>query len=157
MFRNLFICIAMTFTFFYAGCNKDEQTSEPDRKTLLTAHSWKIKALLYRPASENENSDFTSYVYGDCERDDIYTFRTDSTFIRDDNIVKCSIANYFGPYGTGSWTGNTDLTQFTISATGYSIDFAVNELTSNSFIIEQATKDGFENDIVYTYQFEPVQ
>ncbi len=39
----------------------------------------------------------------------------------------------------------------------YSAIYTVDELTANSLIIEQATKDRFQNDIVYTYEFEPLQ
>jgi hypothetical protein len=102
------------------------------------------------------NSNLTDYVYEDCERDDIYTFGEDSTFKRDDNTFTCTIPFYFGPYGEGNWTGSNDLSELTIFKSGYySIVFTVDNITANSVIIEQATKDRFQNDIIYTYEFEP--
>jgi hypothetical protein len=123
-------------------------------RALLTAHSWKIKALLYRMKGDAMNEDFTDHVYHFCEKDDIYTFAADSSFTRDDNVDKCSAVSVFGLYGD-KWTGNNHLTQITISNFFYSIVYTVDELTTTSFIIEQPTKDVFQNDIVYTYEFEP--
>jgi hypothetical protein len=153
MIRNISIS-SLFIVFLIIACNKKGTTVKPDPRTLLTAHAWKINALLYRMQGDAVNDDFTNYVYKDCESDDTYTFGTDSTFIRNDNVITCSIPVYFGPYGEGNWSGNNDLTQLTIKTAYYSATFTVDELTTNSLIIEQATKNVFQNDIVYTYEFE---
>ncbi len=158
MLRRISACSILFIAFLITACDKKETTEKPDPKTLLTAHSWKIKALLYRMQTDVNNNDFTNYVYHNCELDDTYTFGTDSTFIRDDNAVACNIPVYFGPYDKGNWSAGNDFTQLTIYKVGYySAIYTVDELTANSLIIEQATKDRFQNDIVYTYEFEPVQ
>jgi len=98
MLRKISTCSILFIVFIISACSKKDTTPKQDRKTLLTAHSWKIKALLYRMQTDVNNSDFTNYVYNYCELDDTYTFGTDSTFIRDDNAVTCTIPVYFGPY-----------------------------------------------------------
>jgi hypothetical protein len=155
--QNLFFLFIIFIIFCFEGCNKKDQ-AEPDRKALLTAHPWRIKALLYRMKDDVNNSNLTSYVYKDCELDDTYTFGTDSAFQREDNAFTCAILFYFGPYGEGNWMANSDFSQLTISNPGYySTVFTLDELTEDSFIIEQVTKDRFQDDIVYTYEFEPAQ
>jgi hypothetical protein len=128
----------------------------PDRAAALTTHQWKIKACLYRLKSDAANLDFTTVLYQPCELDDIYVFATDSTFKRSESAQLCTISSFFGPWGTGTWSSNSGLTQMSINTFYYSVEFTVDELTNTSFILEQATKDRFGNDIIYTYQFVPV-
>ena len=107
--------------------------------------------------SDQTNSDFTSALYHSCELDDTYVFAADSTFGRNDNAQVCDAGlGVFGPWGTGTWSTNDDLSQIGIKTFYYSVVFNVDELTNTSFILEQATKDNFGNDIVYTYEFVPM-
>lgn len=147
----LFFLIAVT------GCNK-EQTSPPKQGfsvQLLTAHSWKLKRLLYRQKDETTNEDFTAFEYQDCELDDIYTFGADSTFSRADAGVSCDPPFYFGPNGSGTWSFDSSLTAIAIITFTYHASFTVDALNDTSLVIEQPTIDAFRNEIVYTYEFEP--
>jgi hypothetical protein len=151
-----FVAYSIFFIALYmTACSKKDEPTV-DRTTLLTTHQWKIKAVLYRMKSDATNLDFTTVVYQPCELDDIYVFATDSSFKRSESAIVCTVSDFFGPWGTGTWSSNSDLTQLSIKTFYYSVNFIVNELTNTSFILEQDTKDSFGNDIVYTYEFEPV-
>src|SRR5690349_2376126 len=113
MHRSFFPHLVLIL-FFIAACSKNDHIDQPDRKTLLTAHPWKIKTLLYHTKDDPSNSDFTNYGYEDCELDDTYIFGTDSTFERTDNTDVCLIPFYFGPFGEGNWSGNNDFSELTI-------------------------------------------
>ena len=146
-------CLILFTGFFIVACNKKEQSNPVDRGTTLTTHQWKIKTLYYRMKSDATNLNFTSVVYQPCELDDVYVFATDSTFSRGDGAISCTIMDFFGPWGSGTWSANGDVSQFAIKNIYYSITFTVDELTNTSMILEQETRDTFGNDVVYTYDF----
>lgn len=154
MLRMCFSCFVLFVAIYIIGCNKKDSAT-PDRTTLLTTHQWKIKTLYYRMKTDATNLDFTSVVYQPCELDDIYVFASDSSFQRSESAKVCDISSFFGPWGSGKWSANSDLTQLRISTSYYSVLFTVDELSNTSFILEQETKDNFGNDIIYTYQFIP--
>jgi hypothetical protein len=155
MFKSFLSGSIFFIVLYITACSKKEQ-SAPNRTTLLTTHQWKIKACLYRLKTDASNLDFTTVVYQPCELDDIYVFATDSGFARSESAQVCTISSFFGPWGTGKWSVNSEWTEMTISTFYYSVVFTVDELTDTSFILEQATKDRFGNDIIYTYEFVPV-
>src|SRR5438105_8719432 len=127
MLRTICVSAILLVCFFISGCRKEKTPRQPSKfsSTLLTAHSWKIKSLLYRKKDDATNSDLTDAVYKPCEKDDIYIFSADSSFTRDDNTDVCGITGVFGPYGVATWVGdnNDNLTQITISAFYYSYAF----------------------------------
>jgi hypothetical protein len=155
MFRSFFAYSVLLIAAYLTSCNKKDEPA-PDRVTLLATHQWKIKACLYRMQGDASNLDFTSVVYQPCELDDIYYFGSDSSFERNESALVCSIGSFFGPWGTGTWSANSDLSQMKIQTFYYSVLFTVRILTGERLVLEQATKDSFGNDVIYTYEFVPV-
>jgi hypothetical protein len=150
------LCVIFLFVMLLTACKKDTPQIQQTPAQLLTAHGWKIKSLLYRPAGDSSNSDFTNDVYNDCEKDDLYFFGTDSSFMRNDNMNVCGAVLIFGPYGAGSWSANSDVTELSIAKPyAYIYHFKVLELTEASLILEYETTDVFQNKIVYTFEFQP--
>lgn len=156
MFRLCLYCMIVLCACCACSCHK-EATEKPKvfSREMLTAHPWKIKALLYREEGSSTNNDFTTHVYKPCELDDTYIFTPDSTFTREDNNNVCTTSGYFGPWGQGNWEGNGNLTELSIIETFDVINFNVLELNDSSLILEQPTKDYLQNDIIYTYEFIP--
>jgi hypothetical protein len=154
--HKTFAPLLFVVVLFTVSCKKSAvQQPKHFSSALLTAHAWQLKTLLYRQKSDTTNNDFTSLVYHDCERDDLYTFATDSIFNRDDNIDICVLQGQYGPYGTGTWRANSDLTHLSLMKPfGYDYEFVVLTLTETDLILEYDTKDVFQNDVVYTYEFE---
>jgi hypothetical protein len=158
MFRLFLCCLIFLCALGFYSCDKDAPVTQPKAfsRATLTAHPWKLKALLYRKKGDSQNSDFTNFVYKSCELDDIYIFTPDSAFEREENNDVCTSTGYFGLWGQGNWQGNGDLTKLTVeNGLVYLINFNVLELNNTSFILEEPTRDYLENDIVYTYEFVP--
>jgi len=157
MFRLFLCCFIFLYAFGFYSCGKDVPVTQPKvfSRATLTAHPWKLKALLYRKKGDSQNSDFTTFVYKNCELDDLYIFGTDSSFEREDNNDVCNFPGSFGLWGKANWEGNGDLTELSIMNLSYLINFNVLELNNTSFILEESTRDYLENNIVYTYEFVP--
>jgi len=156
MRHTLYAALFFSILFLSINCKKSTApTTKHFSSALLTSHAWKIKALLYRQKGDATNNDLTASLYHDCERDDLYTFGTDSVFNRDDNVDICVLQGDYGPYGTGRWSSNSDLTKLSLMKPfGYDYEFIVLDLTATSLVLEYDTKDVFQNDVVYTYEFE---
>jgi len=97
-----------------------------------------------------------SVKYKPCELDDLYEFKKDSSFLRNDEAITCSQGLRFGPTG-GIWTADPGFTKITIDLSGvYHADFKVRILTADLLEWENVYKDYLGNTISYTYQFKGV-
>ena len=73
------------------SCKKDDNNNNNNgpqmtKKEMLTAKSWKATGMTIG------GSDFWPLVDA-CERDDLYTFKTDGTYIEDEGATKCDPAD----------------------------------------------------------------
>ena len=74
----------LVFTAF-VGCKKDESEEMID---ILTSKNWKFGTKDLNTATDPSGNN-TEFTVPDCEKDDIFTFKTDGTMLRAYGAIKC--------------------------------------------------------------------
>ena len=138
---------ALFLTILWAACSKSHSTENPNGQsttvTLITQTTWR-----YDTSGVDLNKDGIVDVGNDtlitpCEKDDIYTFKSDSTGIIDEGATKCNAADpQTLPFSWGLTNNQTVLTSSAnpILAGGVNIF----SLTSSKWILyKDTTVSGF--------------
>jgi len=133
---------ALFLTLLWASCSKSHSIENPNNTntttSLVTQTSWR-----YDTSGIDLNKDGTVDVGGDsliatCEKDDIYTFKSDSTGTIDEGTVKCNASDpQTIPF---KWSINSTQTVLTASAPPL-LNGSINifSLTSAKFILYKDT------------------
>lgn len=120
------------------GCSKKDDPA-PSRTVLLTSKTWKLKSVTLN------GQDFTSSYYDeDCQKDDLFNFKTDGKYTYTDAGVKCS------PVGDDSGTWSFGANEATLIMDGETQN--IDELSSST--IKVSTSDnstGIPFKYVVTY------
>lgn len=84
MKKTIFTITAIGILGVLACSNKKDPAPAPKSKTeLLTAHTWKAMSKKYSSSMDKESIE-------DCEKDDLYTFKSDSSLVYNSNLLKCN-------------------------------------------------------------------
>lgn len=97
--------------------------------SILTSGSWKITA--YTLTSGAGTTDLLALIDA-CERDDIFTFKTDNTIIRDEGASKCSASD---PQTKNDGTWSINGSKFTGSGSAGSQTWDIKKLDNTTFEI----------------------
>ena len=133
---------AVFLTILWASCSKNHSVDNPNNTntttSLVTQASWK-----YDTSGIDLNKDGIVDVGGDslikaCEKDDIYTFKSDSTGTIDEGAVKCNVSDpQTVPF---KWSINSTQTVLTASAPPLlNGNINIFSLTSAKFILYKDT------------------
>ena len=88
----------------FVSCDKKED--ECTLSTNAVSGNHRVTAVRYKASPSSPEVDYYSTLYTDpCERDDVFTFNTNGTYIFTDAGVVCSPSN--SDSGTWSLSGNT--------------------------------------------------
>ena len=102
MKKLLFIFFSALFLF---SCKKDKDATCTTTAASI-AGAYKITAVTYRASATSPETDYFSIVFSDaCERDDVFTFDVNGTYLLTDAGIVCSPPNT----DNGNWSisGNT--------------------------------------------------
>lgn len=131
----LFLAISLLF----AGCKKDKD-AEPDN--LPVGITWKITQLVI---TTNLGSVDQIPTTATCDADDIFRFRDDATYVREEGASKCNASDpQIVDQGTWSKDGNT----FTWDGD----TFTVEELNRQTFKIKASNSSGASVTVTFTAQ-----
>ncbi|HXB90779.1 MAG TPA: hypothetical protein VNU72_00755 [Puia sp.] len=130
---------ALVLAFAWASCSKSKST-DPGNPTvnLVTAASWK-----YDTSGIDLNKDGVVDIGGDslitaCQKDDIYTFKSDSTGTLDEGATKCHVGDpQTAPF---TWSLTTNQTVLAISSnTLLSGNINIFSLSSTKWVLYKDT------------------
>jgi hypothetical protein len=83
------IFLSILTVLFFTACEKDDDTPSCTTNTASIAGPYKITAVTYKASASSAEMDYFNMLFPDaCERDDVYTFQTNSTYqIKDAGVV----------------------------------------------------------------------
>jgi hypothetical protein len=121
----LSLLLMASFVFALSSCKKDEANNTPKTKTqLLTLAPWKYSKLEIGSAATGPWTALTNQLA--CSTDDVYTFKANGTFEKDNGAVKCVSADPQVSAGNWSFSNNEN----TLTVEGFSISsFELSETT----------------------------
>lgn len=134
------------------ACKKDEDNTSATPKTkseLLTAKPWKLSALTVSPAYNVGGTMITDFYaqMQACDKDDIYSFKSDKTFTQEEGATKCD-PNDPQVSDAGTWTFSSDEKQLVQTSSGSTESSTIVDLTDSKMILSSTE---VENGITYTY------
>jgi len=136
---NALVLILVT-TLLFVGCKKDDD-AEPDN--LPVGPTWKITQLVLSTSIGGAVDQIPTMAT--CDADDIFRFRDDATYVRDEGASKCDPnAPQIVEQGTWSKSGNT----FTWDGD----DFTIEELNRKTFKLKASNAAGSSISITFTAQ-----
>ena len=98
------ISLSILTMLFVTACKKDPTGCNTDMASISGAY--KITAVNYKASSSSPEMDYFNILFPDaCERDDLYTFQTNGTYLLKDAGIACSPSG--DDDGTWSLSGNT--------------------------------------------------
>jgi hypothetical protein len=130
---NYLVFFVFVLTMSVSSCKKDETNSgetlstSEQMKKLLTSKPWTM-------ISKIENAD--TVAISDCEKDDVYTFSADGTYLHQ---VGTNICNGETD-SSGTWTLSMDARDFTMDGNLVGI-----KITNNNLVLTWSTYN-FQND-----------
>jgi hypothetical protein len=127
------------------SCEDDEKS----KTELLTGKTWKMTGYTVDPAY-NYFGTLISDIFAQwdaCDKDDIYSFKTDKTYTFEEGLTKCDPEDD-QVYETGTWTFNADETVLVLTTEGETYNMTIVELSSGTLIL---TDQEQEEGIYYTY------
>jgi len=99
------IILSFSTVLFIAGCKKNKESS-CTTDTASISGSYKITGATYKASASAAETDYFFILFPDvCQRDDVYTFKTDGSYQRKDAGTVCSPNG--DDVGTWSVSGNT--------------------------------------------------
>lgn len=131
-----------------ASCQKSGENSSNSSKSktqLLTQKTWKIVAHTVSPAVDlngdgTADSDVFATLYESCNKDDIYSFKTDGTGTVDEGPTKCDDAD---PQSTPiQWLFKSSETIIQINQGIVSLDFNLVELSESALKVSYTQSNG---------------
>ena len=148
MTRNTWLrngLLAVTILVLGISCNKDEDTVQlPVTRAQLLARAW-IQTDLLALIGGSNTSVFTTVVPA-CQRDNIWTFKSDGTYSVSEGATKCNAADP-DIATTGTW-------QLTDADTKIIIDDVSED--PQTFTITELTSSSLKITGTITYQGSPV-
>lgn len=93
------IVISILAISIFSSCKKDDPA--PAVCNLSTNNlmgTYKLTSIMYKADTATPETELFSY-FDDCQKDDIYTFSTDSVYTISEGLTTCSPTNAF----TGNW------------------------------------------------------
>lgn len=138
MRKNSWLLIsALVITLLVTGssCDKDDDVIQtPVTRAQLLARSWKQTDLLASVPGGSPTSVFLTVMEA-CQRDNIWTFKSDGTYIVTEGATKCNAADP-DTATTGTWVLTDSDTKITIDDVNEAAQtFSITELTSSSLKI----------------------
>jgi hypothetical protein len=121
------------------GCKKDED-AEPDN--LPVGITWKITQLVITTNLGTVDQIPTTAT---CDADDVFRFRDDATYVRDEGASKCN-ANDPQIVDQGTWSKDKD------TFTWDGDNFTIEELNRQTFRIKASNSTGASVTITFTAQ-----
>jgi hypothetical protein len=135
--RILLPPVALFFMILWASCSKSH-SSNNSTASLITQSSWR-----YDTSGIDLNKDGIVDIGGDtliapCEKDDIYTFRSDSTGTIDEGAAKCHVSDpQTDPF---TWSLTNNQTVLTVASTAFlSGNINIFSTTSSKWILYKDT------------------
>ncbi|MDJ1495083.1 hypothetical protein QNI19_19245 [Cytophagaceae bacterium DM2B3-1] len=121
-FRQLFLLAILALTVF--ACNKDDDPSPSTKADLLASKKWKIQSLTINNPLVLDTvngqpvapTDWYNSILGDCEKDDIISFRNDGNkvYTAEDVGTHCP-GSTTAIWQIGSWVLSSDETEIYLS------------------------------------------
>lgn len=134
--------------FTVASCQKSGENSSNSSKSktqLLTQKTWKIVAHTVNPPVDingdgTADSDVYATVYESCNKDDIYTFKSDGSGMVDEGPTKCDDTD---PQSTAiQWLFKSNETVIQIKQGIVSLDFNLVELSESTLKVSYIQSNG---------------
>lgn len=149
-FGKLFLVLGLMFSLLSCKKDKKEETVAPTKAALLTSHTWKITAATAVPSGSSTSIDFYTTYVNSCYKDNIYTFKIDSTLIIDEGSTKCD-PNH--PQNISEkWYFNSDQTKITSFTPWGRQTSDIIELTESTFKTKTLVNaSGTSFDVTTTY------
>jgi Lipocalin-like domain len=122
---NYLLLLVFAVTLSISSCKKDESTpaktlsTSEKEKLMLTAGSWKMTSYIEKEVA---------VVIPDCEKDDVYTFSPDGTYLHNVGTVICGGESN----SSGTWGLTLDL-MFTFDGAPMGI-----EITNSKLVLAKA-------------------
>lgn len=129
--KNYLLLLAVAATVGFASCSKDDDEVKAKTKTdLLTAKSWKVSAIGVDTTNDGKSDEDITSFFPTCSKDNIFTFKTDKTFIIDEGATKCDASDP-QTNDSGTWAFSSDEKNLLITSTGSTSPTTVSLLELN--------------------------
>jgi len=149
--NNKQILVAAAALLFTLGSCKKETTPSTISKTkteYLTLSNWKLTAVT---GSTNGAApiDYFTTIALPCEKDNIYTFSTNSAYAETEGLTKCDPADP-QTVDAGNWAFATNETYLNITITGTAASYKILTLDANTLKL-QYTEATTVYDLTWTH------
>lgn len=151
--KTKFILLAILATTCFSACKKDKpEPADPlaNAYELLQNKNWKLVSIIADPAFMGL-TDMLS-MWDDCDRDDLYRFNPNDSFLLDAGAMRCSPEELQQETGTWSYSESSKILSFQILPVGdyYSLKLqSVNEV--NMLCTEKWTYDNVEYTFTWLF------
>ena len=146
---------SLLLIFILAACKKDkDQAQTQDVETLLLNKNWKLTVFTIDPAIDFGNGPTNDVLSGwdDCEKDDLYIFKTNGVFVSDEGGLDCN-GGSGNQQSTATWSynKNSKLLTYCIGTTGGcdSYSWTITEISDSQF--KAIASENF-NNTTYNYK-----
>lgn len=131
--------ISAIATFLFLGCGKDDnanKTTNPiSRMELITGHGWKLNKFY------EDGIDVTNTYFSACEIDNIFTYKTDYTYVIDEGPSKCLPTDpQIIETGTWAFANNQNILVYEPGLAGET-SVNITQLDANNFKYEETNFD----------------
>jgi hypothetical protein len=150
MKNKKFLIAAFALLFALGSCKKETtpSTTSKTKNEYLTLSSWKLTAVT---GSTNGAApiDYFTTIALPCEKDNIYTFSTNSAYSETEGVTKCDPADP-QTVDAGNWAFATNETYLNITITGTAASYKILTLDANTLKL-QYTEAGTVYDLTWTH------
>ena len=140
-----------------SSCKKEEATvPEETISQKIVKVNWQLYGVFVRSPPDPGSADITELTRYECEKDDMFRFKTDGTFVLVEGSNNCNGTgkSVFSSLHNGDWEANNADSSIRIGA-GFNVQLYTVKEISNKLVLEKKESDYFNQVIYYTYYFAP--
>ncbi len=123
--------LLITACIFTVSCKKEDKPAADNTISLLQNKNWKLTAASEKSVYGTVNV-YNDYLE-DCNRDDLYMFKTGNVFMLDEGPSKCNPADDQTQSGTWSYTEGTKILHFTLNTPSDDFDLTILSINETTF------------------------
>ena len=138
--NSILILSTLVLALFVSSCEDDDADNTPPAKTkteLITEKDWVLTSTKMEPGIEYSGFTFTdaSMFIESCIKDNLYSFKPDSTISMDEGATKCDSTAEQTVENAGTWHFNEDQTQIIFTDNDYLEGMTLKTLTATDMVL----------------------
>jgi len=155
--RGYHFYVFLLFSFLLTNCKKEEMP-KPPLEEILVASKWQLNRVFMENPPGGGAIELTNFTFKNCELDDLFEFKSDGSFLSDENGSPCAPINnsVFYKLGGGDWDHIND-TLINLHNGFLNPSYHVREYNKEWLDLTQLSENYVGQPELYIYRFHAVK